>query len=414
MFATTDLSDAIDLTRAFLGDASLWTWVKLAVIVFFLGGLGVSGPPLPGGGFEEGSGVGTGTDPGMGFGFGGLMPELVAFAGIVLAIFLGYLLVGSIAEFVLLESLRSGEVHVRRYGARNVWPGVRLFGFRLAIGVLALTIVGGPLLAIYRTSGDVSMETLWLFVALLAIPVVLGYAVVNRFTTVFVAPTMLQNDLGVFAAWKRFWPTLTANWTEYLAYLLLVWVIQLVLTVVFGIVFLVVVLILAIPLALIALIPFLGILLAFLAIPLLVLIGFLVQVPFVTYLRYYALLVLGDTDETLDLIPDQRAVIRGRSRDRGRTGADESDGWEPDDDGSTDDWGTGDDRSTDERGTDDGGSDGWESDDHGSDGWESDDHRSDDETLDWDDDSESDSQDGYDPWSDSSESDDGRDDRDGW
>jgi len=62
--------------------------------------------------------------------------------------------------------------------------------------------------------------------ALFAIPVVLGFAIVDRFTTVFVAPTMLERDLGVLAAWKRFWPTLTGNWKEYVVYFLLVWVLQ--------------------------------------------------------------------------------------------------------------------------------------------------------------------------------------------
>ena len=37
----------------------------------------------------------------------------------------------------------------------------------------------------------------------------------------------------------------------------------------------------------------------------------LIRVPVVAYLRYYALLVLGDTNEAFDLIPD----IRGRLRE---------------------------------------------------------------------------------------------------
>lgn len=36
----------------------------------------------------------------------------------------------------------------------------------------------------------------------------------------------------------------------------------------------------------------------------------LAQVPVVTYLRYYALVVLGDVDSDLDLIPDRRGAIR--------------------------------------------------------------------------------------------------------
>jgi hypothetical protein len=39
----------------------------------------------------------------------------------------------------------------------------------------------------------------------------------------------------------------------------------------------------------------------------------LVQVPVVTYFRYYALLVLGDTDADLDLIPERRRAVRAGS-----------------------------------------------------------------------------------------------------
>jgi hypothetical protein len=35
-----------------------------------------------------------------------------------------------------------------------------------------------------------------------------------------------------------------------------------------------------------------------------------VQVPVVTYLRYYALLVLGDVEAPLDLVSDRRTAVR--------------------------------------------------------------------------------------------------------
>jgi len=37
----------------------------------------------------------------------------------------------------------------------------------------------------------------------------------------------------------------------------------------------------------------------------------LVQVPVVTYLRYYALLVLGDIEPAFDIIPERREAARG-------------------------------------------------------------------------------------------------------
>jgi hypothetical protein len=41
-----------------------------------------------------------------------------------------------------------------------------------------------------------------------------------------------------------------------------------------------------------------------------IVLGLLVAVPVTTYLRYYALLVLGDTNAEFDLIADRRRAIR--------------------------------------------------------------------------------------------------------
>jgi hypothetical protein len=43
----------------------------------------------------------------------------------------------------------------------------------------------------------------------------------------------------------------------------------------------------------------------------------LVGMPVQAYLRYYAMLVLGDVDPDLDLIPDQRAAVRESSSPSG-------------------------------------------------------------------------------------------------
>ncbi|WP_226005793.1 DUF7544 domain-containing protein [Natrinema salinisoli] len=374
MYATKDLSDAIDVTRGFLAGASFWTWIKLAIIVFFVGGVVSGGPPTPGGGGGEFGGEptpGTGTDPGAAVGFGEMLPALIVIAAIGLTIYLVFAFSGSLLEFALLESLRSGEVHVRRYTKRNLELGVRLFGFRLALGLIALLVFGVPAYALYTTMETDSAAFIGAL-ALLAIPIYLVYAVVNRFTTVFVAPTMLQEDAGVVAAWKRFRRTLTANWKEYLVYLLLVWVVQLGFGIALGVIFFIGFFILAIPLILIAFIPIIGIFIIFLAIPFVLLLSSLIQVPFVVYLRYYALLVLGDTDAELDLVPDQRARVRGDAT----TESSGSDDWDSNDGQPDDD--RPDDRPAGEDGDD--GTDSWGGPDH----WDSSDE--DDSDTDRDDD----------------------------
>jgi len=328
MFAIDDLSDAIDVTREFLTPVRLWMWLKLALLVFFVGGAGFGSPMSfgGGGGFGGEPTPGPGADPGTSVDVGEVLPIVIAVVVVVLVVGLIFLFVSSLFEFTLLESLRSGEVHVRRYTKRNVSHGTRLFGFRVALGLVGLVLFGVPVLAIvFSTSETVSLGLIGLLV-LLAIPISIAFAIIDRLTTVFVAPTMLKHDLGVVAAWKRFWPTLRGQWTEYVVYLLLVWVLQLVLTVVTGVLFV----ILLIPFLILLLIPVLGILVLLLGLPVILLGVLLIQVPIVTYLRYYALLVLGDTDTDLDLIPDQRAAVRGGGPDR----TDEpGGGWNTDSDG---------------------------------------------------------------------------------
>ncbi|WP_343124866.1 hypothetical protein [Natrinema sp. CBA1119] len=393
------MSDAIDVTREFLTPVRPWMWLKLALIVFFVGGTGFGGSSFSGGG----GGIGgetppdTGTDPMTSVDFAEWLPILIAIGAILLVLGLGFLFVSSLLEFTLLESLRSEEVHVRRYTSRNVGRGTRLFGFRVALGLIALLLLGGPLVAIVLSTSDgIAWGLIGLFI-LFAIPVGIGFAIADRFTTVFVAPTMLERELGVLAAWKRFWPTLTGNWKEYVVYLLLVWVLQLVIGFATTILLIVLLIPFVILLVILLLIPFVN-LLALLFIPLFillfVLLSALIQVPVVTYLRYYALLVLGDTDSELDLIPEQRAAVRDGGSDRtGGAGA----GWDSGGDGPDDDGPDGDGRGRDDE------SDPWGRDESRDDGWnDTDDTDSRDDTG-WDD---TDSQNG----TDSSESDDDR----GW
>jgi len=379
MYAIDDLSDAIDVTREFLTPIRPWMWLKLALLVFFVGGAGFGSPMSfgGGGGFGGEPTPEPGPDPGANVDVGEVVPILIAIALVVLVVGLAFLFLSSLFEFTFLESLRSGEVHIRRYTKRNVDHGTRLFGFRVGLGLFGLALFGLPVLAIFfSTSGTVSLGLIGVLV-LLAIPVGIAFAVVDRLTTVFIAPTMLEHDLGVVAAWKRFWPTLRGHWTEYVVYLLLVWVLQLVLAFVTGILFV----ILLIPFVILLIIPPLAIVVLLFGLPVILLGALLIQVPIVSYLRYYALLVLGDTDADLDLIPDQRAAVRGGGPDRT-----------------------------------DGPGDGWNTDSDGPDGG---DHGQDDTSEPWGRDESRDDTDSSDPaddtgWGDANDWDDGNEDDDGW
>ena len=335
MYATDALDDALEATREFLFPFEARQWAKLALVALFLGGIGAEFPVSSGGGSGGTGGTGEPAEPGViptdpaqlptevWLLVGGLIAFAVAFGLAVAA-------VRAIMDFVLIESLREEQVEIRRFASRRWRQALRLFGFRLIIDLIALVIVIVPLLLVFGPLflgvGGVAMA---LFGVLLLIPVLIvvstGSALLNGLTTVFVVPTMILQGGGVLDGWRRFWPTLRAEWKEYAAYVL----VNLLIVVAAGIA----VSIGTVIGALLVAVPFLpfavaGIFLlgvsglagaAVLAgtgllygVAVLAVVG-LVKAPVVTYHRYYALFVLGDTDPDLDPIPERRRLVRAEN-----------------------------------------------------------------------------------------------------
>lgn len=307
------LEDAFDATKGFLLPFDAGTWVRLALMAFFVGGTGgwFSSGFNTGGGGNGGTGgggipidrIGDAFDPFLTTRIGLLVVVLVAIAILVGLLFL---YVGSVMEFVLVEALVTREAVVReRFSARR-WQGTLLFVFRLVLGLVVLLFVGAAVALGLALQGP-GIRVLAL---LLAIPVLLVVglvaAVVNGFTTVFVVPIMLEDRCGVLDGWRRLWPALTDQLDEFGVYLVLSVVLggiggTLVATVV-GLVGLV----LFLPVGLLGVAALLsgGGPVLLLLVPVVVVVGLalaaigaVVSVPVLTFLRYYALLVLGDTTE---------------------------------------------------------------------------------------------------------------------
>ena len=338
LHAVDDLGDALAAMRAFLFPFDAGRWLRLALVAFFVGGIGGNVPTT---GFQFGGDGVTPGDPGT------VPPELggdvmalilaVVAALVALGLVLGF--VGSVMQFVLVRSLREEEVHVRRY-FREYWrAGARLFGFRIGLGLLAVAVVALPVLAlVFATGGLAAIGPEQAFgLVLLLVPLVflVGtlFALVDGFTTFFVVPVMLLEGEGVLASWGRFYRTLRPEWKEYAVFTVLTFVLTLVVAAGVGFVVGIVALVVFGPLVLFGLAGVvsagvfgpggltavsLPVLLAVAAVGLLAFLlvmaaAALVQVPVVTYFRYYALLLLGDTDDDLDLIPERRRTVRAGS-----------------------------------------------------------------------------------------------------
>ncbi|MFB6094705.1 MAG: hypothetical protein ABEJ77_07160 [Halanaeroarchaeum sp.] len=327
LHAVDDLTDAFAATRSFLLPVDLGRWLRLAVLSLFVAGTGGGGGSVPQFTFSQGS-MPLGPDVGHGAPSLGqfLSANLLSILVLVLAVFLlglAFTWLGSVFEFAFLESLRSEAVHVRAYTREYARPGTRLFAFRLVFGLLSAVVMGavlllamGPLLLGW---GPGSLVLLVLAVPVLVVVGILA-AIAYVFTTAFVVPIMLAEDRGVLAGWRRLLSLIRSDWTQFAAFALVGLLLTIAIGILVGIASAIVGVVIAIPFALLAFgvlaagIPLFNlVVVAVLAIPLLALLAVavaVVQVPVQTYLRYWALLVLGDVDSSLDVIPDQRDAVR--------------------------------------------------------------------------------------------------------
>ncbi|WP_435365604.1 DUF7544 domain-containing protein [Haloarchaeobius sp. DYHT-AS-18] len=326
LHAIEDLGDAYQVTRSFLSSLGQTGWLKLALVVLFIGGPGANYSSFQYSVPADSNGGGVPVDTGP-----LTVPDVWLIAAIIVAIALlalAFLLVGSILEFVFVESLRTESVQVRRYWREHWRSGLRLFGFRFVLGLLVFgTVAVFVVLFLLTGFGSESPRALVLLtVVLLLVPLFVLLAVlvglVNGFTTVFVVPIMLVEEVGVIGGWRRLWGTIPANWTQYLAYAVAGAILSMVGGVVVGIVAGVAALVLLVPFGalfgggflLFSAVEALGILVmavaAVLFVVCLVAVAAVVQVPVQTYLRYYAMLVLGDVAPDLDPVPEQRSAVR--------------------------------------------------------------------------------------------------------
>jgi hypothetical protein len=318
MYATDDVGDALEATKAFLLPFEFRRWLRIGFVTFFLGGLGAnfSTPSVTTGGGEVPSG-----QPPEGF---WLVAGGALAVGLVVA--LAFAAVRGVMDLVLLEVIREEDVDLQRFWGARWRQGLQLFGFRVAVTAVAFVLVGVPVGLVFLGSGPGGNGALLALGSLLMVPVLLvvplSTPLVKGFTTGFVAPLMLLEGVGVLTAWRRFWPTLVGNWKEFAGYA----VVNFLLLVGVGALLLLGSVVGALALG-VPLLPVLGVgYLVGNAVPAagtavfavsavvygvaVIVVAAFVKAPLIVFVRYYALFVLGDVDDEFDLVPETRRRTR--------------------------------------------------------------------------------------------------------
>ncbi len=314
--AIQSAGDAIDITREYLFGRSLRQFVTLAFMVLFLGPTGLSGPPGPVE-FDDEVFGGEGSFPSPAEIIDAIDIELAIIAISIVAVFtILYGLVSAFMEFGFIHSLVTDTAAIRN-PASDHWPrALSLFVFRAIVwGVITMTIALLTAQAIGVIDLPIDpMDTL----SLLGLVFVGGiFYLLNRFTTDFVAPIMYHERRGLLASWGRLLEVMRLQWRQFAVYVPVRIILEVALGIAFGVVTAILLfamaVVIGIPVGVVLVLLFgtlPGILttitvLAVLAIALVA----VALVPFHTYLRYYTLLVLGDTSPSLDLIPGSRSRI---------------------------------------------------------------------------------------------------------
>lgn len=316
MAVVDDVGVALDVTRTYLRRRSIRGYLRLALVALFLGPPGLFGPPGPVELRRARFGLGGRDFPSRSAlldAVGG-EPVLIGLLVGLVATALGYALVGAICEFALVRLLVADTVSVRDPARRYRRSALELFLFRLVVGTATIAGLSSVLLALWGV--DVAPVDSAGALVLLAVVGILGY-VVHRFTTDFVVAIVFAEGRSLLGGWRR----LLRIGRERPRIIGLYAPVRIALEVAGGVAFGVALSLSWIALALVVGLPIFAVfalvggtaiaagVTAAVLVPMTIGLVGAVIAPFQVYYRSYALLVLGDADESLDLVADWRSRV---------------------------------------------------------------------------------------------------------
>lgn len=307
-YAFSRLDGAFQRTRSLLWPIRWGVWLRLALIALFVGG-GVSFPNTSGYNFGEGD-----LPPDFAESLPNIVPLLVAFIIVVLAIALIWWIVGAAMRFVFVDMLRTGDIHIRPFFGERLGKGLRLFLFEAALTLILILAMMAFILMLVGIggSGVGGVALILVFIPFVLVAALL-FGIVFLLTNDFVVPIMIREDCGVIEGWQRLMGMISANVGQTVVYIVTRFVLGLIAGIVQAVLVILALVIVAIPFILIGIVLLAAlqagnyVLLLALLIPYLVIaipVALLIAVPFVTFFRYYGLLVLEGLAPEYRLLPE--------------------------------------------------------------------------------------------------------------
>jgi hypothetical protein len=231
--------------KLLLSPFDIWTWIKLIVIVFFVGGATRFGSQFTNI-FNSGNRM---TGP-AGYPNGirdflsntNVILLIVALVLLLLVIVIIMAYLKNVFSLVFIKALATGDVHVIKPAMENLGRGLRLFVVTILLGlftlivalvfivIMAACVVFAIKAGIATAAGLLIVLALALiFVAALALFIAfcLIMAIIMGFIYDFVAPTMLFQGLGVIESCKHVYHLVKKEWKQFGVYVLTRWVVDL-------------------------------------------------------------------------------------------------------------------------------------------------------------------------------------------
>jgi hypothetical protein len=326
-WAFKPITTAFEKTKKLLLEPfDAWTWLKLLVIVFFVG----TGTSRISNQFSNVGNYRTGSYDTYTLqrainevlSNSTIILLIIALVVLIILIALVFAYLRNVFSFVLIQALASGDVHIIKPLMDNLGRGLRLFIFTLLVGLgtlavdlaLIVVMIAGIFIAtrvgISGIAGVIVLALAICFIALLLIILVafsIAMSVLIGFTYDFVAPMVYFKGMGIVEAWKQLWASIKKDWQQYGVYVLTRWAVEvgvgiLMMFIVLPVALIFIALLLAGALVAIALANVSVIVAVLIGLALLVLLAVFIlalmalSMPVAVYFRYYSLDVLKQID----------------------------------------------------------------------------------------------------------------------